>query len=308
LLGLLDGRLRPPEELFGLFVIELADRAADRHVDADPVGGKLQRLFEGGAHPVRYLLCVLHAKDGVRVNGEFIAADPAEQVIRSQNGLDAPGDGDDQLVPGNGAKRFIDPAEADDVDHDDGLAFAGSAGARVDLLQETGPVGQGGERVGQQFAAQHILDHVLVGAVDRRVQDQCRAGRRPSDARDRDAEHAGREPARKGHVPVETVLLAGCDSMQMRRPQPRFVLIVEGFIGTARLDECIKRAVAHEARLFPRRNLHDRGGMGQGVEDAAHPLERVRLLDRVGGAGHGSIGKVRAHWTGGHRHRNSWRS
>jgi hypothetical protein len=47
--------------------------------------------------------------------------------------------------------------------------------------------------------------------------------------------------------------------------------------------------------------------MGQGVEDSAHPLENVRLLDRSGGAGHGSIVKVRAHWTGGHHPGNSWR-
>ena len=129
----------------------------------DALGG-LQRVLDAAAQRHQH--------------AEFVAAGAGQHVAGAKRQDQPPGEGDQQLVAGKAAHRFVDPAEAQHVDHQHRMLEVARdlLAGLLDRFGEGEAVGQAGQAVAQHLGAQRALGLHLDGAVD----DAQQAARAPS--------------------------------------------------------------------------------------------------------------------------------
>src|SRR3546814_14326040 len=90
-------------------------------------------------------------------NPEFIAAKAAQYVALTTAGLQPPRNGDDQFVARDGAKRFIDATETDEINRQYRIFLAGFAfhfrASRIDIHHKSHSISQAGPTVGHHLPA-----------------------------------------------------------------------------------------------------------------------------------------------------------
>ena len=120
---------------------------------------------------------VLDAAAQRHQDAELIAAGAGQHVAGAQRQDQPPREGDQQLVAGKAAHRFVDPAEAQHVDDQHRMLEVARdlLAGLLDRFGEGEPVGQPGQAVAQHFGAQRPLGLHLDGAVDD-AQQAARAG------------------------------------------------------------------------------------------------------------------------------------
>ena len=110
-------------------------------------------------------------------DGELVATEAGQGVGRPQHPLDAPGQLDEELVPGRVTDAVVDQLEAIQVDVEHGaavgLAFA-AAHALGDAIHQQRPVGQAGEGVVQGVVDQALLGVAPLGDIRERAGDADR--------------------------------------------------------------------------------------------------------------------------------------
>ena len=115
-LGLLDRELGVAEQLLAR-PARLHQRDADRAFDADLKLGQLERRRHHLLDPLGRGQRVLDPALQADQDPELIAAGARQHVAAAKRRDQPPGEGDQQLVAGQAAHRFVDPAEAQHVDH-----------------------------------------------------------------------------------------------------------------------------------------------------------------------------------------------
>ena len=174
-LGLLDRELGVAEQLLRVLAgVHQGD--SDAAFDADLEVGDLERRAHHLVDPVGGLERVLDAAAERHQDSELVAAGAGEDIACPEREDQPPREGDQQLVAGEAAHRFIDPREAQHVDDEHRMVevarrrFAGF----LDRFAEAEAVGQAGQAV-----AQHLGAKVVLGLdLDRPVDDAEQAARR----------------------------------------------------------------------------------------------------------------------------------
>ncbi len=176
-LGALDRRLGLAEQVLRVALGLLRQRAADRDLDADEIGGEPDRRLEGLADPLGDLQHLGKSMAHMREDSEFITADPRKNIPGPQHRFDPPRHCDDELVARHRTQRFVDAAEPDEIERDHRVMRLLLLAALIfelifDLLDEADAVGQRGQAVGQQLLTQRRFGLSLAGAVGRGEQQE----------------------------------------------------------------------------------------------------------------------------------------
>src|SRR3546814_7427367 len=129
-------------------------RAANGAIDADLKIGEAARGGKGAVDALDNLQRVGKAIVKPCENPEFIAAKAAQYVALTKAGLQPPRNGDDQFVARDGAKRFIDATETDEINRQYRILIAGFAfhfrASRIDILDKSRAIRQAGQTVGHR--------------------------------------------------------------------------------------------------------------------------------------------------------------
>ena len=167
LLGLLDRELGVAEQLLGVLA-GVHQRDPDRAFDADLEVGQLERRRHHLLDSLGRLQGVLDAAAQRHQHAEFVAPGAGQHVAAAQGQDQATSERDQQLVPGEAAHRFVDPAEAQHVDDQHGVLEVARdlVAGLLDGFGEGQPVGQPGQAVAQHLGAQRALGLHLDGPVD----------------------------------------------------------------------------------------------------------------------------------------------
>src|SRR3546814_271967 len=115
LLRQLHRRLRLSQYVLQFLLLMARQRAANGAIDADLKIGEAARGGKGAVDALDNLQRVGKAIVKPCENPEFIAAKAAQYVALTKAGLQPPRNGDDQFVARDGAKRFIDATETDEI-------------------------------------------------------------------------------------------------------------------------------------------------------------------------------------------------
>src|SRR3546814_5086923 len=90
--------------------------------------------------------------------------------------LQPPRNGDDQFVARDGAKRFIDATETDEINRQYRILIAGFAfhfrASRIDILDKSRAIWQAGQPVGHQLAAQILFRLPLARSINDRQEQR----------------------------------------------------------------------------------------------------------------------------------------
>src|SRR3546814_10153030 len=112
---LLHRRLRLSQYVLQFLLLMARQRAANGAIDADRKIGEAARGGKGAIDALDNLQRVGKAIVKPCENPEFIAAKAAQYVALTKAGLQPSRNGDDQFVARDGAKRFIDATETDEI-------------------------------------------------------------------------------------------------------------------------------------------------------------------------------------------------
>ena len=116
LLGLFDRELGVAEQFLGVLA-GVHQRDPDRAFDADLEVGQLERRGHHLLDALGSLQCVLDAAAQRHQHAELVTPGAGEHVAAPQREDQPAREGDQQLVAGKAAHRFIDAAESQHVDH-----------------------------------------------------------------------------------------------------------------------------------------------------------------------------------------------
>ena len=119
-LRLLDGELRIAKQFLRVLP-RVHERDADGTFDPDLEVRELERRGHHLLDALRRLQCVFDAAAQRHQHAELVAAGPSKRVAGPQRQDQSPGKGDQQLVSGEAAHRFVDAAETQHVDDEHGM-------------------------------------------------------------------------------------------------------------------------------------------------------------------------------------------
>jgi len=271
-LGLLDGELGVAKQLLRVLAGR-HQRDSDRafHLDLE-----LRQLERGGHHLLDALGGLERVSDPApkrNEDAELVAAGPREHVAGAKRQDQPAGEGDQKLVSGETAHRFVDSAEAEHVD-DQHRMFEVASDVRagcLDGLGESEPVGKAGQAVAKHFCAQRPLGLHFHGPVD----DAQQASFRPVVSgkwRQLQAKELRRNPFpllevefAEGICPIEEALYrladrAGLEAIGLVPIGRRARRLLDGVDEALVVGGDVKRAGWH--------SFDDRGGDRQGAKQA----------------------------------------
>ena len=158
-----------------------ADAGVGRQLMAEALAGLADRVINS-----RHEFHDLGTAAGVGLDhGEFVAAEPGDEIGRPEAILDAGSDGLQQFVADMVAERIVDALEFVDVDVEQRELFAVGCLFKLafDLFAEQHPVGQVGQRVVMREMGDLFIGAAALGDVLDDVDDVARLARGIADAR-----------------------------------------------------------------------------------------------------------------------------
>ena len=179
-----------------------ADRAFDAELELAQPERRLHHLLDALGRAQRFGDSALQGKQ----DPELIATGPRQHVAGTKRHDQPPRKGHQQLVTGERTEALVDAAEAQQVDHQDGMlvVLRRDRAQTLDRLREGETVGQAGQAVANHLVAQRSFGLDLEGPVD----DAEQAARRTVGSRRQRGELQGEHPADRA-VAVDELALVG---------------------------------------------------------------------------------------------------
>ena len=177
-LGVIHRRVRVPHDLFGVLVLGPDARDADagrrEHFPAPDGEGRAEGLL----NPERNGVGLRVVGEAAQQDGELVAAQPRDRVVRPQASLEPTRDRDEQFVSDEVSEVVVDDLEAVEVEIQHGEQLAAVLGEHgqplPDLLHEDAPVDEPGQRVAGRGVADLLLGCRPLGDVGQRPREALR--------------------------------------------------------------------------------------------------------------------------------------